>query len=88
MSRDCLLERLADKLRALGVVDPVAGDEAAVVVDQNQRKGRGAVDMLVHEVEMPQVIRSYRFEPFVMGLSLDLRRAVARLFHHAARRVH
>ncbi len=88
VSRHRLLERFADHRCPLRVVDTVADDESAVVVDQDQREGRGPIDVLVHEIQMPQVIRPYRLEPLVMGLPFDLWRPIPCVLHHAPRGVH
>ena len=37
----------------LRVVDPMADHEARVVVDQDERERRGAVDVTVDEVQVP-----------------------------------
>jgi hypothetical protein len=86
--RDRLLERGDHEVSALGAfVDAVADDVAGVVVDDNQREGVGAVDVSLHEVEVPQVIRAHGFEALIVRLALDLRRAIPGLLHHAAGRI-
>ncbi len=42
----------------------------------------------MHEVQMPQVIGPHRLEPLVVRLALDLRRPIAGVLHHPARRGH
>ncbi len=73
-----LLERPNDEIRTLGIVDPVAGHEAGVIVQQDLREGRGPVDVALHEVEVPQVIGAHRFEALVAWLAIDLGRPVSR----------
>ena len=65
----------------------MADDVAREVVDDDQREGVGAVDVALHEVEVPQVIRARRLVALVVHLALHLRRAIPRLLHHPAHRV-
>ncbi len=88
MALDRLLERVDDQRRPLGVIHSVADHEARAVVEQDERERVGAMDVAVDEVQMPHVVRAHCLEAIVMRLALDLGRAIPRLLHHAAHRVH
>ena len=86
MPRHRLLEGADDQLGALGVVDAMPGHEPRAVVDEDQRERRCLMDMPMHEVQVPQVIRAYGLEPLVVRLALDLRRPIAGILHHTPHR--
>src|SRR5258706_13129318 len=55
-----------------------------MVIDQDEREGIGAMDVSLHEVEVPEVIRPHRLEALIVRLALHLRRAIPRLLHDMA----
>src|SRR5262249_11722830 len=88
MARDRLLKGLDHHVRALGpLVDAVTDDVPRVVVDYDEREDRGAVDVPMDEVAVPQVTWPDRLVPLIVRLALHLRRSIAVVFHHAARGV-
>jgi len=86
--RHGLLEGVDHHVCPLRIVDPVADHEARVVVDQDEGERRAAVDMTMHEVEVPQVVGAHRFVALVVRLALDLGWPIARVLHHAPGRIH
>jgi len=84
----CCLECFDHHVSALGIVDPVSDDKPAAIIKQDQRKRRGAVDMFMDEIKMPQVIGPNGFKAFNMRVTLYLWRPVPCILHHPTRRMH
>jgi len=82
-----LLERLDDHVCALCVRDAMAHDVARTVVYQNKAKRRYLPDISLNKIQVPEVVRAHRFIAALVPLSLDLRGPIARILHHAPRRV-
>ena len=83
-----LLEDLDHHVGALGLIHPVAHHEARMIVDEDERERGRPVDVPMHEVQMPDVVRAHGLGTPVVWPPLDLGRPVAGVLHDAADGVH